>query len=115
MTDDELKRLLDANAEETRKQFASAMEESRRHFDVNAHGLQRTLQLVAEGVVGLTEKHDSLDQKVEQLTERLERGFTETQVMIKFSHSELDRRIRTLEETVAEIQNRLGRLESSTH
>jgi chaperonin cofactor prefoldin len=42
--------------------------------------------------------------------------------MIKFSHAELDRRVRTLEtdhrsleETVANLQARLERLESSTH
>lgn len=35
--------------------------------------------------------------------------------MIKFSHHELDRRVRALEETVADLQSRVERLESSTH
>ena len=35
--------------------------------------------------------------------------------MIKFSHAELDRRIRTLEEVFADLQARVERLESSTH
>jgi hypothetical protein len=35
--------------------------------------------------------------------------------MIKFSHAELDRRVRTLEESVADLQTRVERLESSTH
>jgi hypothetical protein len=35
--------------------------------------------------------------------------------MIKFSHAELDRRIRTLEKGFADLQARIERLESSTH
>ena len=39
--------------------------------------------------------------------------FIETQAMIKFSHSELDRRLRSLEGTVAELELRVERLEGS--
>jgi hypothetical protein len=35
--------------------------------------------------------------------------------MIKFSRHELDRRLRTLEEVVSDLQARVERLESSTH
>lgn len=35
--------------------------------------------------------------------------------MIKFSHDELHRRVRTLEETVADLQARVERLEVSKH
>lgn len=35
--------------------------------------------------------------------------------MIKFSHAELDRRVRSLEESVSDLQTRVERLESSTH
>lgn len=45
----------------------------------------------------------------------MERGFADTQAMIKFSHAELDRRVRTLEEDVASLEARVDRLESSTH
>ena len=52
----------------------------------------------------------------------MERGFTETQAMIKFSHAELDGRVRALESaqrnlegTVADLQARIERLESTTH
>ena len=38
-----------------------------------------------------------------------------TQAMIKFSHVEIDRRVRTLEDAVADLQSRVGRLEDSTH
>jgi uncharacterized protein YceH (UPF0502 family) len=49
------------------------------------------------------------------LEERMEHGFTETQAMIKFSHTDLDRRVRSLEGTVADLQVRVERLEGSAH
>jgi len=45
----------------------------------------------------------------------MRRGFADTQAMIKFSHAELVRRIRALEEGFEELQARVERLESSTH
>jgi hypothetical protein len=42
-------------------------------------------------------------------------GFAETQAMIKFSHAELDRRVRLLEEGLSALQVRGEKLESSTH
>jgi hypothetical protein len=52
----------------------------------------------------------------------MDRGFADTQAMIKFSHAELDRRMRTIEDshraleaTVVDLQARVERLESSTH
>jgi len=41
--------------------------------------------------------------------------FDDVPSMIKFSHHELDRRLRTLEELVFDLQARVERLESSTH
>lgn len=41
--------------------------------------------------------------------------FADVRSMIKFSHAELDRRVRTLEENVSDLQSRVERLESSTH
>jgi hypothetical protein len=64
-----------------------------------------------------------VDQKLEALVARLReenaawrrgerRGFAETQV--ELSHAELDRRVRTLEDTVSDLQSRVERLESTT-
>lgn len=39
----------------------------------------------------------------------------ENAAAIKFSHAELDRRVRNLEQDVADLQSRVERLESSTH
>jgi len=75
--------------------------------------------MLAEGVTSVDEK---LDRRAADLEERMERGFAETQAMIKFSHADLDRRVRSLEEAqrtveqvLAEVQARLERLETSTH
>ncbi len=35
--------------------------------------------------------------------------------MIRFSHHDLDRRLRALEDVVSDLQARVERLESSTH
>lgn len=97
---------------ETRRQFDIAVTETRRHFDVVTEGTRKEIQLVAESVVGVNEK---LDREAGDIREEMRRGFAETQAMIKFSHVEIDRRVRTLEEPVADLQSRVDRLEDSTH
>lgn len=115
MTDEELKGLFAASREEN----AAAHAETRRHFDVTAEALRKDIRAVTEGVAGVDEK---LDRDVERLEEKIDRGFAETQAMIKFSHAELDRRVRalegsqrTLEESLTNLQARVERLESTTH
>jgi hypothetical protein len=71
MTDDELKRLLETNSVGIR-----------RHFDITAERLINKIHLVAEAVVRIDRK---LDQRVAELNDRLDRGFSETQAMIRFS------------------------------
>ncbi len=119
MTDDELKRLLTQQTEEIRAHFDRAIEESRRHFDVSAEGLRQEIQVVTEAVTGVDRKVES---EAGRLDEKLERGFAETQAMIKFSHVELDRRVSSLEErqevlerSIQDLQTRIDRLESTTH
>jgi hypothetical protein len=124
MTDDELKSLFDLvrqeNAEahaETRQNTTAALAEMRQEnaeahaetrsyidqkvaenrdfFEMLNEGTRHEIGLVAEKVVRVEERLDSVKNELE---ERMERGFADTQAMIKFSHAELDRRIRTLEE-----------------
>ena len=115
MTDDELKRLFDA----MRQDNAAAHEETRRYFDVTAESLRTEIRVVGEAVAQVDEK---LHREVKRLEEKIDGGFADTQAMIKFSHAELDRRLRTLEdsqhtleESLAELQARVERLETSTH
>ena len=132
MNDDDVTRLANAIAAaqaETRQQFdalrlenaaakqenAAAHAETRRHFDISLEAARHETQLVAEGVAHLDVRLTGVEVRLTRVEERLESTATETQAMIKFSHAELDRRVRTLEEDVADLQARVERLESSTH
>jgi polyhydroxyalkanoate synthesis regulator phasin len=69
-------------------------------------------RLVVEGIVNLTEQ---LKRTEERLDEKIDRTTAETQSMLRFSHVDLDRRMRTLEESVASLEDRVERLERSPH
>lgn len=100
---------------ETRRHTDEIAAETRRHFEVVAERLESKIDLVAEGLTHCNERIDRLDAKVDRLTGDMAQEFVETRAMIKFSHHELDRRLRTLEEVVADLQSRVERLESTTH
>jgi hypothetical protein len=82
MTDDSLKRLLDANAARI---------------------------------------ETAIDGKTNAIEQRMDLGFADTQAMIKFSHAELDRRVKymeqmlvTLEDKFLGLQTRVDRLEETS-
>lgn len=102
--DEELKLVL----ETMRRESAVAHTETRRHFEVVAERLESKIEKVAEGVVTVNERIDRFEGKMHE-------EFDDVRSMIKFSHHELDRRLRMLEETVSDLQSRVERLESSTH
>jgi hypothetical protein len=115
MTDDELRSLFDA----MRQENVAAHAETRHFFELTAEAMRHEIGLIAEKVTSVDEK---LDRTTFRLEARIASTAAETQAMIKFSHSELDRRVtslesarRTVEETLADVQTRLERLESSTH
>jgi len=115
----ETRQYVDRTAVETRQYIDEVNAETRRHFDVTAERLQSSIHLVAENVERVDQK---LDRETAAIREEMRRGFADTQAMIKFSHAELDRRVRTLEdghrtleETVADLQARVERLESLPH
>ncbi|MCJ7441772.1 MAG: hypothetical protein MUO25_09355 [Thermoanaerobaculaceae bacterium] len=80
-------------------------DEIMRHFDVVAERLETQIQQVAEGVVVLGEK-------VDRSTAELRRELGEVKAAITFSYTELDRRIRTLEDDVVSLADRVDRLEA---
>jgi polyhydroxyalkanoate synthesis regulator phasin len=114
MTDEELKGLLEANATENRRHFNEAADrlsaENRHFFELATEGPRHDNQLVAEVVA---QTREELTRTSADHAGRIERAVIETQAMIKFSHDELHRRVRTLEETVADLQARVERLEVS--
>lgn len=121
MDDSELKRLIEGSAADTRHHFDVVAEglrketaDTRRHFDVVAEGLRKDVQLVAEGVVASGQRTDRLTGRIEQIERGIRGEFEETRSMIRLSYTELDRRLRTLEETVSTIQARVDRLESGS-
>jgi len=113
MTDEELKRILDALDERNRlaraedrehfdastarieQKFETTTAEIRRHFDATTEALKHEIQLVSEATLHLDAK---LDRRVDALEEKVDRGFADTHAMIRFSHAELERRVRTLEQ-----------------
>ncbi len=115
MSDDDLKAMFDA----LRQQSTAAHAETRRLFETTAESLRHEIQSVAEGVTGTRE---ALSRETGSLREEVRRTASETQAMIKFSLSELDRRMSAMEETqskqedaIANLQSRVGRLEETTH
>jgi hypothetical protein len=79
---------------------------------VVTEGTRQEIRLVAKSVAGVNEK---LDREAADIRDEIRRGFAETQAMIKFSHVGIDRRMRSLEDAVADLQSRVERLEGSTH
>jgi len=123
MTDDDAQKFLNAlqqqNAQtqaETRRHFdetASRLVGAARHqFDVSTEAINHEIRLVAEGVASLGER---VSREIGRLDEKVDRGFAETQAMIKFSHAELDKRVRMLEDAFNELRLRVDRLEGTTH
>ena len=78
--DDELRKLIENTAAETR-----------RHFDVVAEDLETKLQAIVEGTNG---RIDRVDGRIERLAADMTSEFNDVRSMIKFSHHELDRRMR---------------------
>ncbi len=96
--------------EELRTLIEDTAAQTRRHFDTVAERLEKSIDAVAESVTVVDEK---LSRRIDRFEERVERGFAETQAMIKFSHADLDRRISSLEHGFAGLQARFERLEST--
>lgn len=104
MAEDELNRLL---------------ADVRRHFDVTAERMEKRFDLLSEAVAHVS---GEVRKTRTDLESAVERTAAETQAMIRFSHAELDRRVRALEDgqrlledTVASLRSRLDRLEAGTH
>lgn len=118
----ESRRHADAVSEQTQKSIQLLAEsisgvdakvtESRRHFDVVSEQTQKSIQLLAES---MNVRFDAVHSRIDDVQSEMRDGFAETKAMIRFSHADLDRRVRSLEDTVASLQARVERLESTAH
>jgi threonine aldolase len=88
---------------------SSDVAEIKRHFNVVAEGLEKKIQLVAEGVLLLDEK---VDRRMTALEEKMDQGFDEVKAMVKFSYAELDRRVTSLEAGLAKLEVRVLKVEA---
>jgi type I site-specific restriction-modification system R (restriction) subunit len=114
--DEDLKRLIEETSAETRQQLTevatSLRQENvetrnrvdtvaadlRRHFDVTAEDFRHQVQLVAEGV-------DNVNERVDRLAHDMKHEFAESRAMVQISYSDLDRRLRSLEERVERLES----------
>jgi phage-related tail protein len=88
------------------------LNELKRHLDIVAESLESKIQLVAEGVVNVDQK---LDRRFDALKQEIEKESEETRALIRLSYTELDRRLTTLEGTVAALQSRVDAIEAQNN
>ena len=81
-----------------------SVEEIKRHFGIVVEGLHDRIGAVAEGQGAHREELQSFRGDVAH-------EFEETRALIRLSYGELDRRVRTLETEMADIRERLDRVE----
>jgi hypothetical protein len=91
MIDEDLKQLIEGTAAETRRQFETV-----------AESFHHQVQTVAESVLSLGER---MDRRFVDLDSRLADEFAETRSMIRLGDTDLDRRLRSLEERVARLES----------
>lgn len=86
------------------------LDEIKRHFDIVAESLRDEIKLVAEGVVNLDGK---FEREITEFRKENKEAHGDIMAAIKFSYTELDRRIMNLENKYEDIEKRLKRLEVS--
>ena len=80
-------------------------------FHITAEALRDDIKLVAEGVMTLNEK---VEREMSQFRKEMAYSHEELKAMIKFSYSELDRRITTLEHDLENLKRRVEKIERSS-
>lgn len=77
-------------------------------YHITAEVLRDDIRHVAEGVVNLNEK---FDREISQFRKEVRHSHEELKAMIKFSYSELDRRITALEIELENLKHRIEKIE----
>jgi hypothetical protein len=103
---EELRLSLRSEIRQVAQELGAKVDDSRREFGVVTEGLRSEIQQVAEGVILNGERLDRFQAETA-------REFAEVRSMFRFSHAELERRLRTLEDSSESHETRLQRLESA--
>jgi hypothetical protein len=98
----ETRQHFDTTAADLRQHFDTTATDLRRHFDVTAEDFRHQVQLVAEGV-------DNANERLDRLAHDIKNEFAETNAIMRFSYSDLDRRLRSLEERVERLESSSAR------
>jgi hypothetical protein len=53
---------------------------------------------------------ERIEKRFDAIEQRVDLGFADTQAMIKFSHAELDRRVRFMEQTLTVLEEKFANL-----
>lgn len=77
-------------------------------FHITAEGLRYEIKLVAEGVINLNEK---FDREISSFRREVAYSHEELKAMIKFSYSELDRRLTSVESELDNLKHRVEKIE----
>jgi predicted RNase H-like nuclease (RuvC/YqgF family) len=77
-------------------------------YHLTAEALRDDIKQVAEGVMNLNEK---FDREISQFRKEVGHSHDELKAMIKFSYSELDRRITALEIELENLKHRIEKIE----
>lgn len=93
----------------TKEDLKAFREDIVHQFHVISEGLRSDVMQVAEGVVTVSEK---LDRSHQELRKEVQETRQEVLAAIKFSYTDLDKRLTTLEREFLELRNRVDRMES---
>jgi len=80
-------------------------------YHITAEALRDDIKQVAEGVINLNEK---FDREISQFRKEVAYSHEELKSMIKFSYSELDRRLTALEMELENLKRRVEKIERSS-
>ncbi len=80
-------------------------------YHITAEALRDDIKQVAEGVINLNEK---FDREISQFRKEVAYSHEELKSMIKFSYSELDRRLTALEMELESLKRRVEKIERSS-
>jgi hypothetical protein len=84
----------DTRINSTNDTMHSLAEDMRLHFDIATEGTRVRFDQLAEAIATVDEK---ADRNVNRLDEKIERGFADTNALIKYSYDTLDHRVAALE------------------